>query len=148
MVSPYARRGAEAFIYLIFRFVRGAIWLVTEALLFLVDNLPGADSCKPRFKSMIQRVMRWSNSWQISPCNPGMTCCFRCALPHGLKMEPGLKDRQLKDVLDDTEHFDELMRKETRSESWLHKFYRTERWLHQSLILLLSIAIFTWTIMV
>jgi hypothetical protein len=63
-------------------------------------------------------------------------------------MEPGLKDRQLKDVLDDTEHFDELMRKETRSESWLHKFYRTERWLHQSLILLLSIAIFTWTIMV
>ena len=39
-------------------------------------------------------------------------------------MEPGLKDRQLKDTLEDTEQFEEMMKKETKSESWLHKFYR------------------------
>jgi hypothetical protein len=63
-------------------------------------------------------------------------------------MEPGLKDRQLKDTLEDTEQFEEMMKKETKSESWLHKFYRAERWLHQSLLLLLSTAVLTWTIMV
>ena len=157
MVSPYARHGLEAVIYLCFRTARGVIWLFTEAVLFLVDNLPGADPFKTRFKSETQKVMRSINDWQISPCNPGSggccgcltSCgCFRCALPHGVKMEPGLKDRQLKDTLEDTEQFEEMMKKETKSESWLHKFYRAERWLHQSLLLLLSTAVLTWTIMV
>jgi hypothetical protein len=111
-----------------FRIFRGLTWLFTEAILFLVDNLPGANSCKSRFQQ----------------CMLGINSC----LPHGVKLEPALKDRQLKDILEDTEEFDKLMSKETRKESLLHRFYRAERWLHQSLILLLSIAIFTWTIMV